>query len=49
MLEEEVLDTHKLVMDDTSKFLNNAHGIFSMTHDVDYDQEGTILIKLTIF
>lgn len=40
MLEEEVLDTHKLVMDNTTKFLNDAHGLFSATHEVDYDQEG---------
>ncbi|XP_031779768.1 kinesin-like protein Klp10A isoform X1 [Nasonia vitripennis] len=39
MLEEEVLDMHKLVMDDTTKFLNVAHDIFSITHEVDYDQE----------
>ncbi|XP_011503871.1 PREDICTED: kinesin-like protein Klp10A [Ceratosolen solmsi marchali] len=39
ILEEEVLDTHKLVVDNTSKFLNNAHSIFSITHEVDYDQE----------
>jgi len=41
MLEEEVLDTHKLVMDNTTKFLNDAHSVFSATHEVDYDQEGT--------
>lgn len=40
MLEEEVLDTHKLVMDSTTKFLNDAHSVFSATHEVDYDQEG---------
>jgi len=40
MLEEEVLDTHKLVMDNTTKFLNDAHSVFSATHEVDYDQEG---------
>ncbi|XP_029163470.1 kinesin-like protein KIN-14O isoform X3 [Nylanderia fulva] len=39
MLEEEVLDTHKLVMDNTTKFLNDAHSVFSATHEVDYDQE----------
>lgn len=42
MLEEEVLDTHKLVMDNTTKFLNDAHSVFSATHEVDYDQEGKI-------
>ncbi|EGI66860.1 Kinesin-like protein Klp10A [Acromyrmex echinatior] len=41
MLEEEVLDTHKLVMDNTTKFLNDAHSVFSATHEVDYDQEDT--------
>lgn len=40
LLEEEVLDTHKLVMDSTTKFLNGAHSVFSATHEVDYDQEG---------
>lgn len=40
MLEEEVLDTHKLVMDNTTKFLNDSHSVFSATHEVDYDQEG---------
>lgn len=40
MLEEEVLDTHKVVMDHTTKFLNDAHNVFSATHEVDYDQEG---------
>jgi len=35
-----VLDTHKLVMDNTTKFLNDAHSVFSATHEVDYDQEG---------
>lgn len=40
MLEEEVLDTHKLVVDNTTKFLNDAHSVFSATHEVDYDQEG---------
>ncbi|XP_014213512.1 kinesin-like protein Klp10A [Copidosoma floridanum] len=39
MLEEEVLDMHKIVIDQTTKFLNSAHSIFSMTHEVDYDQE----------
>ncbi|XP_025987733.1 kinesin-like protein KIF2A isoform X4 [Solenopsis invicta] len=39
MLEEEVLDTHKLVVDNTTKFLNDAHSVFSATHEVDYDQE----------
>ncbi|XP_012235498.1 uncharacterized protein [Linepithema humile] len=39
LLEEEVLDTHKLVMDDTTKFLNDSHSLFSATHEVDYDQE----------
>ncbi|KAK0181603.1 hypothetical protein PV327_003875 [Microctonus hyperodae] len=39
LMEEEVLDTHKLVMDSTTKFLNDGHGIFSTTHEVDYDQE----------
>ncbi|XP_028047996.2 uncharacterized protein LOC105828305 isoform X3 [Monomorium pharaonis] len=41
LLEEEVLDTHKLVMDNTTKFLNDAHSVFSATHEVDYDQEDT--------
>jgi len=45
MLEEEVLDTHKLVMDNTTKFLNDAHSVFSATHEVDYDQEG----KMNLF
>lgn len=40
MLEEEVLDTHKMVMDQTTRFLNDAHSVFSVTHEVDYDQEG---------
>jgi len=40
MLEEEVLDTHKVVMDSTTKFLNDSHSVFSATHEVDYDQEG---------
>ncbi|XP_015112176.1 kinesin-like protein KIF2A isoform X4 [Diachasma alloeum] len=39
LMEEEVLDTHKLVMDNTTRFLNDAHGVFSATHEVDYDQE----------
>ncbi|XP_076637375.1 kinesin-like protein 10A isoform X7 [Colletes latitarsis] len=39
MLEDEVLDTHKMVMEDTTTFLNNAHTVFSATHEVDYDQE----------
>lgn len=39
MLEEEVLDTHKMVMDNTTRFLNEAHSVFSATHEVDYDQE----------
>ncbi|XP_031369397.1 kinesin-like protein Klp10A [Apis dorsata] len=39
MLEEEVLDTHKMVMDQTTRFLNDAHSVFSVTHEVDYDQE----------
>lgn len=39
-MEEEVLDTHKIVMDNTTKFLNEAHDTFSATHEVDYDQEG---------
>ncbi|XP_012275898.1 kinesin-like protein Klp10A isoform X2 [Orussus abietinus] len=39
MLEEEVLDTHKVVMDTTTRFLNDAHSVFSATHEVDYDQE----------
>uniref|UniRef100_A0ABD2WAC8 Kinesin-like protein n=1 Tax=Trichogramma kaykai TaxID=54128 RepID=A0ABD2WAC8_9HYME len=39
LLEDEVLDSHKLVMDDSTKFLNAAHSLFSMTHEVDYDQE----------
>lgn len=42
MLEEEVLDTHKLVMDNTTKFLNDAHSVFSATHEVDYDQEAYV-------
>lgn len=46
MLEEEVLDTHKLVMDNTTKFLNDAHSVFSATHEVDYDQEGKINLFL---
>ncbi|XP_033217002.1 uncharacterized protein LOC117172853 [Belonocnema kinseyi] len=39
LLEEEVLDTHKTVVDSTTTFLNDAHSIFSATHEVDYDQE----------
>ncbi|XP_076166795.1 kinesin-like protein 10A isoform X2 [Ptiloglossa arizonensis] len=39
MLEEEVLDTHKMVMEGTTRFLNDAHTVFSATHEVDYDQE----------
>jgi len=35
-----VLDTHKVVMDSTTKFLNDSHSVFSATHEVDYDQEG---------
>lgn len=35
-----MLDTHKLVMDNTTKFLNDSHSVFSATHEVDYDQEG---------
>ena len=46
MLEEEVLDTHKSVMDETTKFLNIAHNLFTTTHEVDYDQEG---IYITTF
>ncbi|XP_034940738.1 kinesin-like protein KIF2A isoform X2 [Chelonus insularis] len=38
-MEEEVLDTHKLVIDNTNKFLNEAHQVFSATYEVDYDQE----------
>ncbi|XP_015585098.1 kinesin-like protein Klp10A isoform X3 [Cephus cinctus] len=41
LLEEEVLDKHKVVMDNTTKFLNDAHSVFSATHEVDYDQEDT--------
>lgn len=49
MLEEEVLDTHKMVMDQTTRFLNDAHSVFSVTHEVDYDQEGkTVKPHLTI-
>lgn len=40
MLEEEVLDTHKMVMDHTTRFLDGARNVFSTTHEVDYDQEG---------
>lgn len=40
MLEEEVLDTHKAVMENTTSFLNDAHSVFSATHEVDYDTEG---------
>lgn len=39
LLEEEVLDTHKMIIDNSTRFLNDAHGVFSVTHDVDYDQE----------
>ncbi|KOX78803.1 Kinesin-like protein Klp10A [Melipona quadrifasciata] len=39
MLEEEVLDTHKMVMDHTNRFLDDARNVFSTTHEVDYDQE----------
>ncbi|XP_043582567.1 kinesin-like protein Klp10A isoform X2 [Bombus pyrosoma] len=39
MLEEEVLDTHKMVMDHTTRFLDGARNVFSTTHEVDYDQE----------
>ncbi|XP_043518853.1 kinesin-like protein Klp10A isoform X2 [Frieseomelitta varia] len=39
MLEEEVLDTHKMVMDHTNRFLDGARNVFSTTHEVDYDQE----------
>ena len=48
LLEEEVLDTHKLVMDDSAKFLKAAHSLFNITDEVDYDQEGEPLINLTI-
>lgn len=40
LMEEEVLDSHKAVMDSTTGFLNDAHKVFCTTHDVDYDQEG---------
>lgn len=40
LMEEEVLDSHKAVMDGTTGFLNDAHKVFCTTHDVDYDQEG---------
>lgn len=43
LLEEEVLDTHKLVVDNTTRFLNDAHSVFSTTHEVDYDQEGMFI------
>ncbi|XP_057337976.1 kinesin-like protein Klp10A isoform X3 [Microplitis mediator] len=39
LMEEEVLDTHKAVIDNSNKFLNDAHEVFSATHEVDYDQE----------
>ncbi|XP_011314605.1 kinesin-like protein Klp10A isoform X2 [Fopius arisanus] len=39
LMEEEVLDTHKLVMENTPRFLNAARGVFTTTHEVDYDQE----------
>ena len=44
MLEEEVLDTHKMVMDHTNRFLDGARNVFSTTHEVDYDQEGKTVI-----
>lgn len=37
-----MLDTHKMVMEGTTRFLNDAHTVFSATHEVDYDQEGKI-------
>lgn len=40
ILEEEVLDTHKAVIDQTGRFLNSAHSVFTATHEVDYDQDG---------
>ncbi|XP_015440199.1 PREDICTED: kinesin-like protein Klp10A [Dufourea novaeangliae] len=39
LLEEEVLDTHKMVIENTTGFLNDARTVFSGTHEVDYDQE----------
>ncbi|XP_026670826.1 kinesin-like protein KIF2A isoform X2 [Ceratina calcarata] len=39
MLEEEILETHKMVMDDTTRFMDDARNVFTMTHEVDYDQE----------
>lgn len=44
MLEEEVLDTHKMVMDHTNRFVDDARNVFSMTHEVDYDQEGKTMV-----
>lgn len=43
MLEEEVLDTHKIMIENTTGFLNDARTVFSATHEVDYDQEGKAL------
>lgn len=43
MMEEKILDTHKAVMDNTTKFLNDSHSVFTATHEVDYDQEGKSL------
>ncbi|XP_053984113.1 kinesin-like protein KIF2A isoform X3 [Hylaeus volcanicus] len=39
LLEEEVLDRHKMVIEDTTRFLNDSRTVFSATHEVDYDQE----------
>ncbi|KOC63329.1 Kinesin-like protein KIF2A [Habropoda laboriosa] len=39
MLEEEVLDTHKMVIENTTRFLSGAQSVFTATHEVDYDQE----------
>ncbi|XP_008543363.1 kinesin-like protein Klp10A isoform X4 [Microplitis demolitor] len=39
LMEEEVLDTHKAVIENSNQFLNDAHEVFSATHEVDYDQE----------
>lgn len=35
-----------MVMDNTTRFLNDAHSVFSATHEVDYDQEGKTVERI---
>lgn len=48
-MEEDVLDTHKLVLDQIPKWHQACATLLAMTNEVDYDVDGNFFFSLHFF